>query len=72
MGGKRGVCNVTSRAELLAAHLSSQQKEREEPEIRLRFEYVLSLLNCIHGYRQSFSIAASSHKCCCFLRVELH
>jgi len=53
------------------ADLGSQKEEREETQIRLWFKEVLTLLDSIHGNRQSLGIVAVSHQGCCLMRAEL-
>ena len=47
--------------------LGSQKEEREETQIRLWFEEVLTLLDSVHGHRQSLGIIAVSHQGCCLM-----
>ena len=53
------------------ADLCSQKEEREETQIRLWFEEVLTLLDSVHSHRQSLGIVAVSHQGCCLMRTEL-
>lgn len=43
------------------ADLSSQQIQREETQVWLGLEEVLSFLDSIHGHRQSLGIVAGGH-----------
>jgi len=53
------------------ADLCPQKEEREETQIRLWFKEVLTLLDSIHGHRQSLGIVAVSHQACCLMGTEL-